>query len=148
VRLVWSQLAAGQVDQALAYIVADDAAAAGRWLEELLERVEALRRFPDAGRVVPELGRKEIRELLIGSYRVIYRRSEASVEIVVVRHQARHFDDDELARECGSNKRIEQNARRSAARRQASRVCSCAVRWTDPRRSGGLPLFTLDVNHA
>jgi plasmid stabilization system protein ParE len=98
VRLVWSQLAAGQVDEALAYIAADDAAAAGRWLEELLERVEALRRFPDAGRVVPELGRDDLRELLVGSYRVIYRRSEAAIEIAVVRHQARHFDEGELAR--------------------------------------------------
>jgi plasmid stabilization system protein ParE len=96
-RLVWSQLAAGQVDEALAIVLADDAAAAGRWLEELLERVEALRRFPDAGRVVPELGRDDLRELLVGSYRVIYRRGETSVEIVVVRHQARRFDEDELA---------------------------------------------------
>jgi toxin ParE1/3/4 len=97
VRLVWSELAAGQVDEALAYIVADDAAAAQRWFEQLLERVEALRRFPDAGRVVPELGRDEIREVLVGSCRVIYRRSEAAIEIAVVRHQARKFDVDELA---------------------------------------------------
>lgn len=32
-----------------------------------------------------------------------------------------------------SNKRVEQNATRSAARRQASRACSCAVRSTDRR---------------
>ena len=96
-RLVWSQLADRQVDEVVAYMVADDAAAARRWLEELLERVEAWRHFPDAGRVVPELGRDEIRELLVGSYRVIYRRNEAAVEIAVIRHQARKFDDDELA---------------------------------------------------
>jgi plasmid stabilization system protein ParE len=97
VRLVWSQLADRQVDEVVAYIVADDAAVARRLVQELLERVEALRRFPDAGRVVPELGRDDIRELLVGSYRVIYRRSDAAVEIAVVRHQARKFDDDELA---------------------------------------------------
>jgi len=98
VRLVWSRLADRQVDEALAYIAADDAVAARRWLEELLERVAALRRFPDSGRVVPELGREEIRELLVGSYRVIYRHRGDLVEIAVVRHQARHFDEDELAR--------------------------------------------------
>jgi toxin ParE1/3/4 len=98
VRLVWSQLADRQVDEALAYIAADDAAAARHWLEELLERVGALRRFSDSGRVVPELGREEIRELLVGVYRVIYRRSEGFIEIAVVRHQARHFDEGELAR--------------------------------------------------
>ena len=97
-RLVWSLLADRQVDEALAYIADDDVAAAQRWLEELLERVGALRRFPESGRVVPELGREEIRELLVGSYRVIYRRSEGFIEIAVVGHQARHFDEDELAR--------------------------------------------------
>jgi toxin ParE1/3/4 len=98
VRLVWSALAEQQVDEALAHIAAADAAAARRWLEELLERVDALRRFPDSGRMVPELGRDEIRELLVGSYRVVYRHRGDLVEIAVIRHQARHFDVDELAR--------------------------------------------------
>ena len=30
-----------------------------------------------------------------------------------------------------SNKRIEENAKRSAGNRQAGRVCSCAPRWAD-----------------
>jgi len=98
VRLVWSPLADRQVDEVLAYIAADDAAAARRWLEELFERVDALRSFPDSGRVIPELGREEIRELLVDSYRVIYRHRGDLVEIAVIRHQARHFDEDELAR--------------------------------------------------
>lgn len=97
-RLVWSALADGQVDEVLASIAADDVAAAQRWLKELLERVDALRRFPDSGRVVPELGREEIRELLVGSYRVIYRHRGDLVEIAVIRHQARHFGEDALAR--------------------------------------------------
>jgi plasmid stabilization system protein ParE len=98
VRLVWSQLADQQVEEILDFIAADDPAAARRWLEELLERVAALRRFPDAGRLVPELGREDIRELLIGSHRVIYRRGAERIEIACVRHQARRFDEDDLAR--------------------------------------------------
>ncbi len=61
-----------------------------------------------------------------------------------LRHRHRcHFDSDTpIASEPGgqsvtrglSNKRIEQNARRSAANRHADRVCSCAVRWAYARR--------------
>lgn len=91
--LVWSRLADRQVDEVLAYIATDDAAAARDWLEELLERVAGLRRFPDLRRVVSELGREEIRELLIGSYRIIYRHRGDLVEIAAIRHQARRFDD-------------------------------------------------------
>jgi plasmid stabilization system protein ParE len=98
VRLVWSPLADRQVDEVLAYISAADEAAARRWLEELFERVDALRSFPDSGRMVPELGREEIRELLVGSCRVIYRHRGDLVEIAVIRHQARHFDEKALAR--------------------------------------------------
>jgi plasmid stabilization system protein ParE len=76
VKLSWSPLADKQVDEAMAYIAADDAVAALRWLEELLERVASLRHFPDSGHVVPELERKEVRELIVGSYRVLYRRGE------------------------------------------------------------------------
>ena len=97
-KLVWSPLADEQVDEAVAYVAAGDPAAALTWLEELLERVAALRRFPDAGRVVPELGRDEVRELIVGAYRVIYRRSDDLVEVAAIRHQARHLDEGEIAR--------------------------------------------------
>lgn len=100
-RLIWSQFAARQVDEALealTSIAADDVEAAARRLDELLDRVEASRRFPDAGRVRPELGRDDIRELLVGSYRVTYRRRNAAVEIAPVHHQARRLTDDVLAR--------------------------------------------------
>jgi toxin ParE1/3/4 len=92
VKLTWSPLANDQVDDAIAYIAADDPTAAVHWLEQLLERVASLSRFPDSGRVVPELQRDDIRELIVDPYRVIYRRSADVVEIVSVRHGARDFD--------------------------------------------------------
>jgi plasmid stabilization system protein ParE len=39
VKLVWSPRADEQVDEVFVYIAADDAAAARRWLEQLLEQV-------------------------------------------------------------------------------------------------------------
>jgi toxin ParE1/3/4 len=92
VKVTWSPLANDQVDDAIAYIAADEPAAALRWLEQLLERAASLSRFPDSGRVVPELQRDDIRELIVDPYRVIYRRSADFVEIASVRHGAREFD--------------------------------------------------------
>jgi plasmid stabilization system protein ParE len=97
VRLTWSPLASEQVDDAVAYIAADDPAAALAWLERLLERVKALTAYPDSGRVVPELQREDIREIVVSPYRVMYRRGAEAVEIAAIRHGARQFDDDEIA---------------------------------------------------
>ena len=96
-RLLWSPLAAEQAEEAVAYIAADDPVAAQAWVGQLLERVESLRRFPDSGRVLPELQREDIREIIVGAYRVVYRRREESVAIVAIRHQARDVDEDEIA---------------------------------------------------
>jgi toxin ParE1/3/4 len=98
VRLVWSPLADVQVDDAVAYVAADDPAAALAWLERLLERVRSLADYADSGRMVPELQREDVRELIVPPYRVIYRRTADAVEIAAIRHGARHFDEGGLAR--------------------------------------------------
>ncbi len=95
-RVTWSPLAEDQVDEAVAYIARVDRTAALAWLEELLDHVESLARFPDSGRMVPELQRDDIREILVTPYRVMYRRGEGVVEIAAVRHEARVFDGEDV----------------------------------------------------
>ena len=95
-RLVWSPLADAQVDDAVAFIAADDPAAALAWLERMLERVRSLADYPDSGRVVPELQREDVRELIVPPYRILYRRTADAVEIAAIRHGARHFDEGGL----------------------------------------------------
>jgi ParE-like toxin of type II ParDE toxin-antitoxin system len=46
--------------------------------------VERLRSFPESGRVVPELNRPEIREVIVRPYRVVYRIRPGAVEIATV----------------------------------------------------------------
>jgi toxin ParE1/3/4 len=92
VKVSWSPLADEQVHDAVAYIAGDNPIAAVQWLERLLDRTSALATFPDSGRVVPELGRQDIREIIVSPYRVMYRRKDELVEIAAVRHEARQFD--------------------------------------------------------
>ncbi len=44
-------------------------------------------------KIVPEIGRPEIREFLHGSYRIIYRARNDRIEILTVFHHARLFED-------------------------------------------------------
>lgn len=96
-KVAWSPLADEQVDDAIAYISGDSPTAALQWLERLLDRTKSLTTFPDSGRVVPELGRQDIREIIVSPYRVMYRRKVDLVEIAAVRHEEREFDEQEIA---------------------------------------------------
>ena len=80
------------LDEALDYIAAERPAAALRWFDEAIEIVSSLERFPDLGRIVPELQRPEIREVLVDPYRLPYHRDEQQVTILAVLHDRRLFD--------------------------------------------------------
>ena len=80
------------LDEILDHIAAERPAAALGWFEEAMDRVRSLRRFPDLGRVVPELQRPEIREILVGPYRLVYHRDERQVTVLAVLHDRRLFD--------------------------------------------------------
>lgn len=55
------------------YIATDNPAAALRFGQALIEKARSVGTFPEAGRVVPEIGDPNIREVIYGSYRVVYR---------------------------------------------------------------------------
>jgi plasmid stabilization system protein ParE len=75
------------------FIQAESSDRALAWFNELNEAIYSLGRFPERGRVVPELGR--LRQLLFGkqpgSYRIIYSvdRRNRAVNILHIRHSAR-----------------------------------------------------------
>jgi plasmid stabilization system protein ParE len=96
VKIVWSPLAELRATEAFEYIAEDHPQAAAQWLGRLLESVSTLAELPEQGRVVPELARADIRELILPPYRVIYRRDSKQVIILTVRHSRRKFDASEL----------------------------------------------------
>jgi toxin ParE1/3/4 len=85
VRVVWSPLALERAEEAARFIAADKPLAAAKWAASLLARVGQLEAFPESGRVVPEFGRRQLRELVLGGFRVIYRTAADRVEILTVR---------------------------------------------------------------
>jgi plasmid stabilization system protein ParE len=55
----------------------------------LYHAAETLVAFPESGRVVPERGQLDIRELIRPPYRIIYRRGTDLVEILTIHHSSR-----------------------------------------------------------
>ena len=96
-KLVWSPRAVSQAAEIARYIAADRPAAAERWVSDLFARVDRLLTHPQSGRRVPELPkRRDVREVIVGTYRVLYRVTPTRVDILTVRHGARRFDPEGL----------------------------------------------------
>ena len=94
-QVVWTDPALECVGEVAVFIAQDDPDAAERWTAQLLDAVERLADFPESGRMVPELGARDVRELIFGAYRVFYRLRSA-VEVLSVRHGSRLLRPDEL----------------------------------------------------
>jgi plasmid stabilization system protein ParE len=99
-KVVWARLAIERVYEEARYIAADKPEAALAWLEGLFECTNRLEDFPDSGRIVPEIGLSEYREIVYGkSHRVIYRREKNGVSILTVRRFSERMKPSELTGE-------------------------------------------------
>ena len=89
--LTWSPSARLDLREILAYIAEDDPAAGQKFVQSVFDTVEQLRRFPEAGRVVPEFDNPSIREVIRRPCRIVYRinATKSLVEIARVWHAAR-----------------------------------------------------------
>jgi addiction module RelE/StbE family toxin len=93
VKLVWTERAASDLEAIESYVACDDPAAAIALVDRLVERAGALRDHPRMGRVVPEVANPDIRELISGNYRLVYRIRGRTVEVLQV------FEGHRLLRE-------------------------------------------------
>jgi addiction module RelE/StbE family toxin len=68
----WTPRALRDLREIGAFIRRDNPEAARRWVDQLQNRAEQVAEAPRAGRVVPELEREEIREVILKGYRIVY----------------------------------------------------------------------------
>ena len=94
-RIIWSPLALDRMAEIARAIAADRPAAAARWVGAVFKRVVQLRDYPESGRMVPELARPEIRQLLHPPYRIIYRVDQRRIVILTIRHGRQELDAEE-----------------------------------------------------
>jgi len=80
---------------ALAYIAADDPAAAGRLRERAGESLSRLADYPESGRVLPEFPDLPFRGVVVSPYRFFYRVKDDGVWVVAAWHSAQIPGDPE-----------------------------------------------------
>ncbi len=85
----WTHRAWSDLEQAAGYIAQDSPNYAATLLAQARDTARSLDRFAERGRVVPELRNAEIREVFVGSYRLVYRILQNRVEVLAIVHGAR-----------------------------------------------------------
>lgn len=89
VKVSWTEQTLDDVESIADFISKDSLKYAQLFVDKIFNSVEVLIDFPLSGRIVPELDDKSIREIILGSYRIIYRIKSEEVEIITVYHSAR-----------------------------------------------------------
>ena len=73
------------------YIARDSRYYAQKVSQDIVDKSEKLKHFPEIGRIVPEIGDPNIRELFIYSYRLIYEVLPSGVQVLALIHSKRNF---------------------------------------------------------
>lgn len=88
-KVIWAEAAWNDLQQTAEFIARDSPRYAAAFVSEVRDAARSLARFAERGRVVPEVREPTIRELLVGSYRLIYQIQENASNILALIHGAR-----------------------------------------------------------
>ena len=84
--LRWTEQAVNQLGTIAEHISLASPIYAEQVVERLVTRLRQAQDFPASGRLVPEMSRPELRELIEAPYRVIYRVHPTAIEVVAILH--------------------------------------------------------------
>lgn len=87
--LIWSPQSLRDLESIRDYVAADSPRYAALVVDRIIQGVERLTSFPESGRVVPERKDPQVREVIVGPYRVVYRLRPDLIEIATVFRSSR-----------------------------------------------------------
>ena len=93
-RITWTQSALDDLAGIRDYIARDSVYYAEKFVDGAFSAVERLERSPESGRIVPERNDPNLREIIYGSYRIIYKLVIRNVYIVTMVHSRRNYVPD------------------------------------------------------
>lgn len=90
-KIRWSLGARRDLHEIITYIAEDSPSYASNFAERITLAIDRLETFPKLGRVVPEYQDPDVRELIVGNYRVVYRVHGNSIGIAAIAHASREL---------------------------------------------------------
>lgn len=89
--VIWTKQSVRQLNKYADYIAEDNVLATEKWVLSLLDKTNQLRKMPMSGRIVPEYNDPNLREIIEGDYRLIYRIKKETVYVLSVRHSRQNL---------------------------------------------------------
>jgi len=90
-KVTWTNHALEQLVQVYDYISKDSKYFAKKTVDDLTQYSKKLNQYPQLGRIVHEVNNKNIRELLHGHFRIIYKIKKDRIDILALIHTAQQF---------------------------------------------------------
>lgn len=87
-KVIWAPSALGDIEAIAEYIAKDSVDRAALFVTRIFDISDRLQEFPLSGRVIPEIGDQSCREIIYGSYRIMYQVKDNDVWITGVVHGA------------------------------------------------------------
>ncbi len=94
-KVVWSPLALEKLEATAKFIALDKPSAADKWVNDVFDRTDLLGSQPELGREVPELLGSNYREVIFGSYRIIYK-VENEIKVLTLRNSRQLLSLDNI----------------------------------------------------
>jgi len=92
-RVIWTPEAQGHLDGVYQYLKRDAPFYAQGVVDKLTRRSQQLIDHPHSGRIVPAYDDRNLRELIVFPYRLIYRVKTDRIDVIAVFHGARQLPD-------------------------------------------------------
>ncbi len=92
--VIWSDPAKADLRSIYDFIAHDSTHYARKVTQDIVAKTDVLNELPRMGKIVPELGNEDIRELSIYSYRIIYEIREPDIVVLAVIHKRRNFQPE------------------------------------------------------
>lgn len=97
VQIAWTELAVSDLKEIFDFIAKDSKKYASITIDKIYQKVQKLKTSKFTGRVVPEFNNPDIKEVILGNYRIVYLvKNENSLEILRIYHSARMLLEKDL----------------------------------------------------